>query len=322
MSAVQPQHRPTALVTAGTAGIGFFTAVGLVQRGWAVMVTGRDQRRGEEAVAELRQQAGHDAVTFVPVDHSIVRHNTDLAATVIRQTASLELLVNNAGGIYTDRWETADGYEGTLAMNFVGPVALSLALLPALRRGHGRCVNVVSSAFAMVKGDPLADLTLQEGYVGINAYARAKRLNLLWAQALARREPDITVAAVNPGMAWTPSTKALRRAAVPAWRWVWPVVRWFQRRASPEKAAITPVRVGTGEIDAPSGTYINQKGKPERLPDSFSDTSMSAQVWALGESLVVRAMGSQARDPHPGNVAGASGDALAETPNRDAGGRR
>jgi NAD(P)-dependent dehydrogenase (short-subunit alcohol dehydrogenase family) len=318
MTFEQPRPRPTALVTAATAGIGFFTAAGLAEQGWALVVTGRDQRRGERAAGELRQRAEHDAVTFLSVDHSTAAENSRLAATVVDQVEPLDLLVNNAGGIYAERWETTDGYEGTLAMNFVGPVALTRGLLPTLRRTHGRCINIVSSALKMAKGDPFADLSLEQGYVGIKAYGRAKRLNVLWMRALAAREPDISVYAVNPGMAWTPSTQALTPAAVPAWRLVWPIVRWFQRRASPEAAATRPVRVATAPNPAASGTYINDKGKPERLPDDFSDDTLLARVWSLGETLSARAP-SAGRDPDPDDGRRSRGQRPAP-PNLDVGG--
>jgi NAD(P)-dependent dehydrogenase (short-subunit alcohol dehydrogenase family) len=298
MPLLPTERRPTALVTGATAGIGFCTAAGLAQQGWAVVVTGRDRRRGEQAAGDLRHRAEHHAVTFIAVDHSVVADNTRLAATIASGVGSVDLLVNNVGGIYARRWETADGYEATLAVNFLGPVALTLGLLATLRRAHARTINIVSSAFKMAKGDLFADLSLERGYVGINAYARAKRLNVLWTQALTAREPDITVYAVNPGMAWTPSTQALTPTAVPAWRLVWPIVRWFQRRASAEKAAATPLGAATAQTPRPSGTYINDKAKPEHLPDGFSDASLLARVWALGETLVAQApTASSAPDP-------------------------
>jgi NAD(P)-dependent dehydrogenase (short-subunit alcohol dehydrogenase family) len=298
MPLLPTEHRPTALVTGATAGIGFYTAAGLAQQGWAVVVTGRDQCRGEQAAGDLRRRAGHDAVTFVAADHSIVADNSRLAATIASGVGSLDLLVNNVGGIYAHRWETADGYEATLAMNFLGPVALTLGLLATLRRAHARVINIVSSAFKMAKGDAFAHLSLERGYVGINAYARAKRLNVLWTQALAARESDITVYAVNPGMAWTPSTQALTPTAVPAWRLVWPIVRWFQRRASAEKAAATALGVATAHNLGSSGTYINDNGQPAQLPDGLSDASLLARVWALGETLVAQAPTAPS-DPHP-----------------------
>jgi retinol dehydrogenase-12 len=280
----------TALVTGATSGIGFFTAAGLARAGYIVFVTGRDTDRGQRAVADLRQRASHDNVHFLAAEHATVRGNTELARKLPVTVDRLDVLVNNVGGIYADRWETSDGYEGTLATNFVGPFALTERLLPLLRSSGGRCVNVVSSAFTMVKGDPFDDLQLQAGYVGIRAYGRAKLLNVLWTQALAEREPALTVYAVNPGMAWTPSTRQLTPRAVPAWRFVWPLVRWFQRRASAEKAAQVCVRVATArEPRAPSGSYFAEKDTPSPLPTNAQDPLTARRAWGLGESLIARA---------------------------------
>jgi NAD(P)-dependent dehydrogenase (short-subunit alcohol dehydrogenase family) len=275
----------TVLVTGATAGIGFATAAGLARLGHMVLVTGRDEERGRAAAEELRGRSRTGDAHFLRADHSSVGGNLELAATVGERVERLDVLVNNVGGIYSDRWETADGYEGTLAMNFVGPVALTRALLPLLRQG-GRCLNVVSSAFTMFKGDPFRDLHSLEAYVGIDAYARAKLLNVVWTQALAERECGLTVYLVNPGMAWTPSLEQLERRAVPAWRFVWPLVRWFQRRASPAKAARAPIHVASAAgLTEPSGTYFNEKGEPESLPDSATNPPTIQRAWALGETL-------------------------------------
>jgi NAD(P)-dependent dehydrogenase (short-subunit alcohol dehydrogenase family) len=295
MSDPQPA---TALVTGATSGIGLHTAARLAAAGHSVLVTGRDHQRGQAAVAELRRRSGRDEVHFLRADHATVSGNLELAAAVSARVERLELLVNNVGGIYADRWESADGYEGTLAMDFVGPFALTRCLLPLLRDAGGRCVNVVSSAFAMAKGDPLHDLQSQGGYVGIQAYARAKLLNVLWTSALAEREPAVTVYAVNPGMAWTSSTRQLTPKAVPAWRLVWPVVRWFQRRASAEAASRAPFLVATaGELQAPSGSYFDEKGRHRPLPANARNHGDTQAVWSLGETLVAGAPSLKGRPP-------------------------
>lgn len=293
----------TALVTGAASGIGFFTAAGLADAGTRWSSPGRDQDRGQWAVHELRQRSGQDNVHFLAADHSTVRGNTGLATRLAATVDRLGVLVNNVGGVYADRWETPDGYEGTLAMNFVGPFALTERLLPLLRAG-GRCANVVSSAFTMVNGDPFDDLQMQASYVGIRAYARAKLLNVLWARALAEREPALTVYAVNPGMAWTPSTQQLTPKAVPAWRFVWPLVRWFQRRASAEKAAQVCMRVAaTREPYAPSGSYFAEKDTPSPLPKHAQDRSAARSKlpappgsswgsWVFGSSVLPPRSGS------------------------------
>ena len=58
---------------------------------------------------------------FLQADHATVGGNQQLADQVRAEVSGLDVLVNNVGGLYQTRWETADGYEATLAMNFVGP---------------------------------------------------------------------------------------------------------------------------------------------------------------------------------------------------------
>jgi NAD(P)-dependent dehydrogenase (short-subunit alcohol dehydrogenase family) len=283
-----------ALVTGGTAGIGFQTARALAIQGAQVFVTGRDRRRGEDAVADLRREAGHDHVEFVAVDHSLARANAQCAQTLSTRTDRLHVLINNAGGSPSGRRVTTEGYETTLALNFVGPVTLTQAVMPLLRvPTSARIVNLVSSAHAMWKTDPFEDLQASHRYVMIEAYARAKLLNLLWTFALARRleGSSLTVNATNPGMAWTPLTQALTPADVPAWRWFWPVVRWFQRRASAEQAARSSILLASSPtLQGISGTYFESRGRPRRPSALARDELLQERALALGEQLVTRVL--------------------------------
>ncbi len=142
-------------------------------------------------------------------------------------------------------------------------------------------------------------------YVALEVYGRAKLLTLLWTLALARRlEGTSTVAnAVNPGMAWTPGTAALTREAVPQWRYIWPVVRWVQRRASPEVAARGPVWLASAAGARGSGRYFDN-GKEKRLPRHLLDPGLQDRTWELGDRLVERALG---RDPAVWVELGSSG---------------
>ena len=129
------------------------------------------------------------------------------------------MLVNNVGGLFQTRWETADGYEATLAMNFVGPFTLAGELLPLLQRNRpARCVNVVSAAFKMWKPDPFEDVQATRRYVSGEAYAHAKLLNVLFSLALARRLPaeQVTINLIHPGMAWTQMTQSMTAQTIPS----------------------------------------------------------------------------------------------------------
>ena len=91
-------------------------------------------------------------MSFLPADHATVGGNQRVAEEVRAAVSGLDVLVNNVGGLHQSRRETTDGYEATLAMNFVGPFALTRELLPLLQaRAPARCINVVSAAFKTVK---------------------------------------------------------------------------------------------------------------------------------------------------------------------------
>jgi NAD(P)-dependent dehydrogenase (short-subunit alcohol dehydrogenase family) len=143
-----------------------------------------------------------------------------------------------------------------------------------------------------VRGDLLEDLESSHGYVGIRAHGRAKLLLLAWTIALARElhGNGIGVAAVNPGMAWTSMTQALTPQVVPSWRYMYPVVRFFQRRADPAKAAQVCVRTACAASAADiTGRYFTERGKQGKLPASVLDPHFQRRMLTKAQELELRA---------------------------------
>lgn len=284
----------TILVTGSTSGIGFCAARDLASKGARVIITGRNGQRGSEAVRLLRQQVGDARIEFLSADHSTVGGNQKLAEQILGQVDRLDGLLNNVGGFYNDRVETDDGYEATLAMNLVGPFTLTEALLPVLVSSvPSRVVNVTSAAHAMWKGDPLEGSQCEESYLGLQAYARSKLLNLMWTFALARRLRDsgVLANATNPGTAWTSGTRRIAPHGMPTvQRLFWPIFRRVQRSGSAEKAAYSPVfLMSSSEVAGVTGAYYESNAKPKRPSALALDEDKQERAWALATALASRA---------------------------------
>jgi NAD(P)-dependent dehydrogenase (short-subunit alcohol dehydrogenase family) len=281
----------SALVTGGTSGIGYHTALGLARLGATVCITGREPSRGRIAQAEMRKVAGHRWVHFICADACTVGGNQELARQILEKTDQLHILVNNVGGLYNDRWVTADVYESTLAMNFIGPFALTEALLPLLRQSTpARIINVTSAGYTMWKGDLFEDIHSCEKFSGVDAYNRSKYLNLLWTLALAYRleGSGIGVNAVHPGTAWTDMTKNNEPRILPAgMRVLWPIFRLLQRVGSPATVAETSIYLASApEAGTFNGRYFESSRRPKDLGHEILDATKQEKTWELADYLV------------------------------------
>ena len=284
----------TVLVTGGTAGIGHAAALRLAGLGATVLVTGRDATRGEAAERALRE-AGAPGARFLRADHSTPDGNLALAADVAESTPVVDVLINNVGGLIPRRQLAADGTELTLALNLRAAVMMTEKVRPLLAQADAPLVvNVASDAYGWFKGDPFADLHSDAGYQAFEAYARAKLLLVLATLAHARqlRPEGIRVFAVNPGMAWTPGTRAMTRDAVPAWRFVWPLVRAVQRRMRPDRAARVVTRLASdpASIVGPddTGRYVTSGGTVRDLGPLQRDAALQDRALAVAHELAAR----------------------------------
>lgn len=139
-------EQKTALISGGTAGIGFATAVALLQAGWCVAVNGRDAMRGEKALQKLRQISA--SVIFVQGDVSKVADCEKIVAETVLQWGHLDGLITSAG-IYEERLlheVEEDFFDRMMAINVKGSVFLCRAALPHLRTRQGSIVLVGSDA--------------------------------------------------------------------------------------------------------------------------------------------------------------------------------
>jgi NAD(P)-dependent dehydrogenase (short-subunit alcohol dehydrogenase family) len=254
-----------AVVTGATGGIGKEVARGLVERGAHVVIGARDQRRGEAARAELVAGSPDDRVSVLPLDVSDQSSVRAFAAAFIVGHKSLDVLVNNAGAWFTQRQQSPDAHELTLATNVLGPHLLTELLLDPLRAaGSARVVNVVSAIVGDY--DPTDLQYLRRPYDGYKAYAQSKQAltMLTWSLATRLDGQGVTANTAAPGFVRTGFNRNARgpRAAM-----ISLMARLFA--VSPVKGADTPLWVASArELEGVTGrSFAARKEQPPRFTD-------------------------------------------------------
>ena len=159
------------LVTGATSGIGAETAKQLAQRGATVIVVGRSPKKSAATVAQIKRQTGNASVEYLLADLSSQKEIRVLAQQFKSKYARLDVLVNNAGGIWMTRQESVDGIEMTLAVNHLSYFMLANLLLDTLMASAPARIVNVSSSFQWLSFNSLDDLQSRHGlYIGLNAY--------------------------------------------------------------------------------------------------------------------------------------------------------
>ena len=202
-----------ALVTGASSGMGLEYVRELARRGYNVIVAalpGRTDENGNpvgppspEVICDL-MTAEFPGLDFIPAGIDLARTEAaqDLFDRVfaVRPDAVVEVLINNAGIINRYFKVTEDGYENTMATNFVGPMALTESLLPHFAQG-AHIVSMVSLTCGMTRLDKDFLTPRKEDFHQLRTYARSKLALLLYTLSLSQRVSGrIHVNMADPGI--------------------------------------------------------------------------------------------------------------------------
>ncbi|WP_457032687.1 SDR family NAD(P)-dependent oxidoreductase [Kitasatospora sp. P5_F3] len=291
--------KQTAVVTAGTAGIGLETALGLAATGLAVTVVGRNAERGARAVERINATGPAQPARFLAADLASLDAVRALAGRILADGPPT-VLVNNVGAMFPDRQDSVDGIEATFAVNHLSPYLLTELLLPALRTATpSRIVNVTSGATGVAKR-VFDAVEPPGGYYGFHWYGRAKLANLAYTLELATRldGTGVSVFAADPGGAATDMTDGTMRdpkIVSPGLRLLWPLVRRkFERSTSgpASVAARSSVFAATdGSLTGRTGLVIGPQAQPVTAFRPATDPRIAEAVRRLSERLAPLAAG-------------------------------
>lgn len=180
---IPDQHGRVAVVTGANVGLGFETARMLAEHGARVVLAVRDIEKGRQAAARMGGDVGVQALDLTSLE-SVSTAAAELRATYPR----IDLLINNAGVMYTPKQTTADGFELQFGTNHLGHFALTNLLLERLLPVPGsRVVTVSSTGHRIRAAIHFDDLQWERSYSRSAAYGQAKLANLMFTYELQRR---------------------------------------------------------------------------------------------------------------------------------------
>jgi NAD(P)-dependent dehydrogenase (short-subunit alcohol dehydrogenase family) len=190
------------LITGATSGIGKSAGFGLAKTGAVVVIVARDKNKGEKVRQEIIEQSGNKNIHLLVSDLSLMRSVRGLAEEFKNKFDRLDVLINNAGGIFGKRILTEEGLEYTFALNHIAYFLLTNLLLDILKKSApSRIINVASEGHRF-HGIDLENLQGEKGYSGLRAYDQSKLCNILFTYELSRRleETGVTANCLHPGM--------------------------------------------------------------------------------------------------------------------------
>ncbi|WP_257607674.1 SDR family NAD(P)-dependent oxidoreductase [Weissella sagaensis] len=270
------------LVTGATDGIGKITATELAQKGYHLVIHGRNKTKAQKTVQEIKHQAPNAQVEYLLADLFSLNSVKEMAKQFQENYDHLDVLINNAGAVLDDeRCETEDGIEKTMSLNVLAPFLLNQLLLPSLKKSpDGRIINMSSATHRQAKPD-MNDLNLQNEPSGQKRYGISK-LFVIWnSQHLAgelqkKSITNVTVNCSHPGAVGTNFGQDSDNGFIN--NLIYKIA--LHVMPAPEKGAVTNVYLASSdEVKGVTGKFFNNKKQLEQPQDKQYTPEKEQQLW-------------------------------------------
>ncbi|MEI6289030.1 MAG: SDR family oxidoreductase [Chloroflexota bacterium] len=269
------------LITGATNGIGLVTARELAALGARVTIIGRNKEKCQSTISDIKLISPKYQVDYICADLSDNEGVEAAAGEFLKRNSNLDILINNAGGVFMKRVLNKDGIEMTFSLNHLGYFHLTYLLMESLLANDGaRIINVSSDAHrgGQIKFD---DIQFEAGYSGFGAYSQSKLANLHFTYFLADKYKgtNLTCNALHPGFVDTGFGKNNGKLMTLGLS----LMRPFQKTV--EDGASTSVYLAASpDVEGISGKYFVQSKAEKSSPQSY-DFNASKKLWDL--SLVM-----------------------------------
>lgn len=279
----------TCVITGATSGLGRESALALASAGAHVVLASRNADALSETRDSIHAEVRDAHLSGVVVDLASLASVREAASRIAELAPVIDVLMNNAGVMFTPFGRTLDGFETQFGTNHLGHFALTSLLQPQFVDGT-RIINLSS------EGHRLGDVDLDDPnwyrreYDKFAAYGAAKTANILHAVALDHRLRDrgIRAFAVHPGMVATNLARHMSRDDVIA---VSGRARTHAIEVStPERGAATQVWAAVStDLDGRGGLYLADCAVRSDAEPYATDPRRSEKLWEVSESLCAAA---------------------------------
>lgn len=203
-----PAANVTAVVTGGSNGLGYETAQTLLSLGFRVIIGSSSRKRAVMAKQRLLETHPNSQVEFLPLDLRSMSSVKSFAEEVLAHSATVDVLICNAGVMMVPYSETEDGFESHLSINYLGHCLLTALLLPRLvsAGNAGKTARIVNVTSCVHKAGSISfdDLHSKRWYSPYHGYAQSKLAQVMFTESLARhlcaRDLPVAVNCVHPGI--------------------------------------------------------------------------------------------------------------------------
>lgn len=265
------------VITGTTSGIGAATADALTAAGHQIWLLNRNPQKSAGQKKELLDKYPQAKIETVSCDLANL-NSVRTTASALQGIGPIDVLINNAGGLTSQRETTTDGYEMQFQMNHLGHFLLTKKLLPQLLSAKGKVINVSSEAHRAGRLNP-NNFQLESGWSSFGAYANAKLCNVLFTAELHKRYNDqgLQAFSLHPGVVNTGFGNGLG-----GMKWMWSLMKPFL--ITPAKGAATTLHLATTNGNVSGGYYKNRK--LNKAATAGRDSRLAEALWAYSETLI------------------------------------
>lgn len=266
------------LLTGSTSGIGWETLKGLYKHSDKIILPIRNRKKAQKLLSYFKND---EKIHLYDMDLADLKSVKTCATRIRQEFSQIDLLINNAGGMYPGGKKTNDGLDMTFSVNHLGHFLLTQELMPTLIGGKAKIIHVSSEAHRLGKFRH-DDLGFSKLKSTIATYGEVKLYNILMAKELTKRyqSEGLQAYSLHPGAVKTafgsetdPLTKAIVRASQ---------IFFISAQKGAENSLFL---AKTSSKDLKNGAYYVRK-KVKR-PTSAAQSSKNARLlWEYSENCL------------------------------------